>query len=55
MLLEQNKLLKLQRIPFANLCENKEQLLSATGINPDYFMHIFNYLNPGDDCSNCSN
>ena len=55
MLLEQNKLLKLQRIPFANLCENKEQLRSATGINPDCFMHIFNYLNPGDDCSNCSN
>ena len=52
MLLEENKLLKLQRLSFENLCENKEQFCSATGINPDCFMRLFNYLNPGEDCSN---
>ena len=52
MLLFKNKLLKLQRFSFKNLCENKEQFRSATGINPDCFMRLFNYLNPGDDCSN---
>ena len=52
MLLEENKLLKLQRFSFENLCENKEQFRSATGLNPDCFMSLFNYLNPGDDCSN---
>ena len=52
MLLEENKLLKLHRFSFENLCENKEQFRSATGINPDFFMRLFNYLNPGDDCSN---
>ena len=52
MLLEENKLLKLQRFSFENLCENKEQFRSATGINPDCFMRLFNYLNPGDACSN---
>ena len=51
MLLEKNKLLKLQRFFFENLCENKEQFRSATGLNPDCFMSLFNYLNPGDDCS----
>ena len=51
-LLEENKLLKLQRFSFENLCENKEQFRSATGINPDCFMRLFNYLSPGDDCSN---
>ena len=35
MLLEENKLLKLQRFSFENLCENKEQFRSATGLNPD--------------------
>ena len=50
--LEENKLLKLQRFSFENLCENKEQFSSATGINPGCFMRLFNYLNPGDDCSN---
>ena len=53
MLLEENKLLKLQRFSFENLCENKEQFRSATGLNPDCFMSLFNYLkNPGDDCRN---
>ena len=52
MLLEENKLLKLQRFSFENLCENKEQFRSATGLNPDCFMRLLNYLNPGDDCSN---
>ena len=44
MFLEENKLLKLQRFSFENLCENKEQFRSATGINPDCFMRLFNYL-----------
>ena len=52
MLLEENKLLELLRLSFENFCENKEQFLNATGINPDCFMRLFNYLNPGDDCSN---
>ena len=52
MSLEENKLLKLQRFSFENLCENKEQFRSAIGLNPDCFMRLFNYLNPGDDCSN---
>ena len=52
MLLEENKLLELLRLSSENLCENKEQLRGATGINPDCFMHLFNYLKPGDDCSN---
>ena len=39
-LLEENKLLKLQRFSFKNLCENKEQLRSDTGINPELF-HAF--------------
>ena len=52
MLLEENKLLKLQKFSFENLCENKEQFRSGTGLNPDCFMSLFNYLNPGDDCSN---
>ena len=34
------------------MCENKEQFESATGANPDCFMRMFNYLNPGDDCDN---
>ena len=38
MLLEENKLLKLQRFFF----ENKEQFCSATGLNPDCFMRLFN-------------
>ena len=46
MLLEENKLLKLQRFSFENLCENKEQFRGATGLNLDC---LFNYLNPGDD------
>ena len=33
MLLEENKLLKLQRFSSENLCENKEQFRSATGLN----------------------
>ena len=49
MLLEENKLLKLHRFSFENLCENKEQFRSATGINPDCFMRLFNNSNPGDD------
>ena len=44
MLLKENKLLKLQRFSFENLCENKEQFLSATGLNPDFFMNLFNYF-----------
>ena len=52
MLLEENKLLKLQRFSFKNLCENKEQFRNATGLNPDCFMSLFNYLNPGNHCSN---
>ena len=52
MLLEENKLLKLQRFSFENLCDNKEQFRSATGLNPDCFMRLFNYLYPGDNCSN---
>ena len=52
MLLEENKLLELQRFSFENLCENKEQFCSATAMNPDCFMRLFNYLNPGDECSN---
>ena len=52
MLLEENKLLKLQRFSFENLCKNKKQFRSAAGLNPDCFMCLFNYLNPGDDCSN---
>ena len=47
-----SKLLKLQRLSLKNLRENKEQFLSATGINPDCSMRLFNYLNPGDECSN---
>ena len=35
MLLEKNKLLKLRRFSFKNMCENKEQFRSATGLNPD--------------------
>ena len=34
-MLEENKLSKLQRFSFENLCENKEQFRSATGLNPD--------------------
>ena len=34
-MLEENKLRKLQRFSFENLCENKEQFHSATGLNPD--------------------
>ena len=49
MFLEENKLVKLQRFPFENLCENKEQFRSATGINPNCFMRLFNYLNPEDN------
>ena len=30
------QLLKLQRFSFENICENKKQFRSATGINPDY-------------------
>ena len=52
MLLEENKLLKLQRFSFENLCKNKEKFRSATGINPDCFMRLFNYLKPGGGCSN---
>ena len=52
MLLKENKLLKLQRYSFENLCENKEQFRSATGLNPDCFMRLLNCLNPGHDCSN---
>ena len=52
MLLEENKLLKMQRFSFENLCENKEQFRGAIGINPDCFMRLFTYLNPGDDCNN---
>ena len=37
MLLEENKLPKLQTFPFENLCENKEQFRSATSINLDCF------------------
>ena len=48
-LLEQNKLLKLQRFYLENLFENKEQFRSATGIYPDCFMRLFNYLIPGDN------
>ena len=48
MVLEENKLLKLLSFSFKNLCENKENFCSATGINPDCFMHLLNYLNPGD-------
>ena len=51
MLLEKNKLLNLQRFSFKNMCENEEQLRSATGSNPDSFMRLLNYLNLGDDCS----
>ena len=40
MLLEENKLLTLQRFSFENLCENKELFRSATGINPDCFMRL---------------
>ena len=29
-----------------------EKFRSATGINPDCFVRLFNYLNPGDSCSN---
>ena len=46
------QLLKLQRFSFENICENKKQFRSATGINPDCFMRLFNYLNPGEDSSN---
>ena len=28
----------------------KEQFRSTIGINPDCFMRLFNYLNPGEDC-----
>ena len=52
MLLEENKLLELLRLSSENLFENKEQFRSGAGINPDCFMRLFNYLNPGDDCSN---
>ena len=52
MLLEENNQLELQRFSFENFCENKEQCRSTTGINPDCFMRLFSYLNPGDDCSN---
>ena len=41
MLLEENKLLKLQRFSFENLCENKEQFRGATGLNLDC---LFNCL-----------
>ena len=34
------------------MCENKEQFRNATAINLNRFMHFFNYLNPGEDCSN---
>ena len=48
----ENKLLKLQRFSFESLCENKEQFRSATGLNTDCFMSLFNYLNQGDDFNN---
>ena len=51
MLLEENKLLKFLRFSFENICKNKEQLRSATGINLDCFMRLFNYTRPGGDCS----
>ena len=33
------------------MCKNKEQLRTATGINPECFICLFNNLNPGEDCS----
>ena len=51
-LLEENKLLKLPRFSFENFYEKSKQFRSATGINPDFFMGFFNYLNPGYDSSN---
>ena len=45
-LLEENKLLKLPRFSFENFYEKSEKFRSATGINPDFFMDFFNYLNP---------
>ena len=49
MLLEENKLVKLLRFSFENTCKNKEQFVNAAGINPDCFIYLFNYLNPGED------
>ena len=39
-LLEENKLLILQKFSFKNLCKNKEIFRSATDINPDCFMRL---------------